>query len=120
MAPEKTLEIAVIGCGLVAASHLAALRKIARVKPVAVCDLNEPMARNLAKQFSVPHYFTDVSELLSNVHPHVCHITTPPRTHLPLALQVLQGGSHLLLEKPAALSLGELDTITAAADQNKA
>jgi predicted dehydrogenase len=120
MAPEKTLEVAVIGCGLVAASHLAALRKVARAKPVAVCDLNEQMARKLAKQFSVPHYFTDVSELLSNVHPHVCHITTPPRTHLPLALQVLQIGSHLLLEKPAALSLGELDTITATAEQNKA
>jgi predicted dehydrogenase len=119
MSPEKTLEVAVIGCGLVAASHLVALRKISRVKPIAVCDLNETMARNLAKQFNAPHYFTDVSEMLSKIHLDVCHVTTPPRTHLPLALQVLRSGSHLLLEKPAALNLGELETITTAAEQNK-
>jgi predicted dehydrogenase len=117
MAAEKNLKVAVIGCGLVAASHIEALRKIPHIKPVAVCDLNEKMARELAAKFGIPRYFTNVGDLLSEVSPNVCHITTPPRTHLPLAMQVLQSGSHLLLEKPAALDLAELETMEATARQ---
>jgi predicted dehydrogenase len=118
MPVDETLTVAVVGCGLIAATHLAALQTITGVRLAAVCDSNEQLAREMAVKFGIDHFFTDISELLSKTHPDVCHISTPPQTHLPLVLQVLRSGSHVLVEKPAALRLDEFEQMVMAAKQN--
>ena len=57
--------------------------------------------------------FTDYRELLSATAPEVVVICTPPHTHLPIALDVLDAGCDLLLEKPPVASLAGYRTLAA-------
>jgi predicted dehydrogenase len=44
-------------------------------------------------------------------------VCTPPKTHSPLAIEALENGAHVLLEKPMATSVPECDEIIAAANK---
>jgi predicted dehydrogenase len=57
--------------------------------------------------------FTDYRELLATTAPEVVVICTPPHTHLPIALDVLDAGCDLLLEKPPVASLAAHRTLAA-------
>jgi predicted dehydrogenase len=62
--------------------------------------------------------FTDHRELLARVPLDVVVLCTPPRTHLPIALDVLDAGCDLLLEKPPVVSVAEHETLSAALDRS--
>jgi predicted dehydrogenase len=100
---------AVIGAGYIAREHLAALRGIAGVEIAGICDLSAAMAEATAEEFSAKSWYTDHREMLSQVRPDVVHIATPPKSHVNLALDFLEAGSHVLVEKPIALRQEELD-----------
>jgi predicted dehydrogenase len=57
--------------------------------------------------------FTDHRELLAATVPEVVVICTPPHTHLPIALDALEAGCDLLLEKPPVASLAAHRTLAA-------
>ena len=81
------LKTAIVGCGKIADSHAAALKRIEGCEIVAVCDREELMARQLRERFAVPASFADVSALLRTARPDVVHITTPPQSHFAIAKQ---------------------------------
>ncbi|MEV6848931.1 Gfo/Idh/MocA family oxidoreductase [Actinoplanes sp. NPDC051411] len=56
---------------------------------------------------------TDHRELLATTAPEVVVVCTPPHTHLPIALDVLDAGCDLLLEKPPVASLAAHRTLAA-------
>lgn len=117
----KPLRVLLIGCGLIARSkHLPALAaQRRRVDLRAVCDTQENLARKAASEFGVPEVFTSVSEALGRIRPELVVLCTPPQTHRDLAVQALQAGAHLLLEKPMALTPEDCKPILAAAEQNQ-
>ena len=55
--------------------------------------------------------FTDHRELLAETRPDVVVICTQPHTHLPIALDALDAGCDLLLEKPPVTSLAAHHTL---------
>ncbi|CAM3460097.1 Gfo/Idh/MocA family protein [Occultella aeris] len=57
--------------------------------------------------------YPDLTALLAAESPNVVIIATPIHTHLPLAVESLRAGSHVLLEKPTTASLAELDELIA-------
>lgn len=79
------------------------------VELVACVDAHAPtldMARN---QFSIPgrSYFESLSEALDKVDADAVLITANLPGHVPLALEALSAGKHVLLEKPFAPSVAE-------------
>src|SRR5262249_28870706 len=92
------------------------IRKLAHAELVAVCDSQRDLAIQAAARFEVPQVFSDVDQMLSEARPNVVHITTPPHTHKPLAIKVLQGGAHAYVEKPFSVDLAEAEEIVAAAE----
>lgn len=62
------------------------------------------MAKQLAARYQIPRCYADFSELLAVEKPDVVHIATPPQSHFSLAMQALDAGCHLLVEKPLALN----------------
>jgi len=111
------LRVGIVGCGRVMDSHIAALKKIKDVKLAAVCDLNEELAKQAASSYSIDRFYTDFSELLKE-KPDIIHITTPPQTHLPLSVQAMEAGCHVLIEKPLALTVDDVDKMAEAAGKN--
>ncbi|MGC5224277.1 Gfo/Idh/MocA family protein [Micromonospora sp. DT81.3] len=116
-----TITSAIVGTGAIAHAHAEALLHLGDSQPgctqpegarlVGVVDLDPTRARDFAERFAVPATYGSVAELLEQTRPDYVHICTPPGSHVPLAIEVLRGGSVPIIEKPPALSLAELDRL---------
>jgi predicted dehydrogenase len=105
------MKAALIGTGQIARQHLACLRTLPGVEIAGVCDLSRGLAECAAERFEVPSWFTDHRAMLAEVRPHVVHVTTPAASHFRLALDALDAGAHVLVEKPATVTFDELTTL---------
>jgi UDP-N-acetyl-2-amino-2-deoxyglucuronate dehydrogenase len=101
---------AIIGCGDVSIVHVQAINGVPGAHLVGVCDTDP----GRAGQYGVPA-FTDHREMLTAVRPDVVHICTPHDRHVPAALDCLEAGAHVLLEKPVAHTVAEADRLITAA-----
>jgi UDP-N-acetyl-2-amino-2-deoxyglucuronate dehydrogenase len=110
---------AVIGCGDVSTVHLEAIDAIDDVELVAVVDPDPDARRAAAARWGVPAY-ADTTALLAAVRPGVAHVCTPHDQHLPVALELLGAGVHVLTEKPLAHTLADAERFVAAAEASSA
>ncbi|MDQ7033253.1 MAG: NAD-dependent epimerase/dehydratase family protein [Desulfonauticus sp.] len=96
------LKTALIGCGAIAEQlHLPVLAGHTQIDLVAIVDPNLERASFFAKGYNVPQVFRDVKELdFSQIEGAV--IATPPFHHAPCALELMEKGLHVLVEKPMA------------------
>jgi len=113
------LKVGVVGCGFVAKKrHIPAFLRLKKdVDLCAVCDLNEEVAGAVAKEFRIPHVYSDVSEMLSKEGLDVVDICTPPQVHAPIAVEAMESGCHVLLEKPMALQVSDCDDMIKASEK---
>ena len=108
----RTLKGALVGCGRVAGlSHMPAWRSLRDAEIVAVCDKKEELAKETAVNWNVPKSYGELSEMLQKEKLDFVDICAPPQTHLPLAIEAMEAGLHVIMEKPIALSLSEADEI---------
>ena len=98
MHDPKIFRTAIVGCGRISNIHIAALRALPNVEIVAVCDLDESLARQQALRYDIKNVFTDVERMLSEVRPDVVHLLTPPRTHLALTEVAAKYHAHMYVE----------------------
>jgi predicted dehydrogenase len=113
---EKKLRVVLVGCGQIADAHLQEIQKLDCAEVVAVCDRQIDLAKQAAARFEVPRMFTQLSDALADARPDVVHVTTPPRSHLPLALEALAAGVHVYVEKPFTVNAHEARQILSAAE----
>ena len=81
---------------------------------VAVADIDPFKARRLAE----PHgaqWFASLDEMLAKAKPDVVHILLTPELHARFALQCMEAGTHVLVEKPLCLSAAECAELEIAA-----
>jgi predicted dehydrogenase/nucleoside-diphosphate-sugar epimerase len=102
MAEIKKFRTAIVGCGRISEIHIAALKALGDVEIVAVCDLDEKLARARAAQNGIPNIFTDMEIMMKEVRPDVVHVLTPPRSHLALIRIAAKHRAHIYAEKPLA------------------
>lgn len=105
------LKVAIIGCGKIADQHAEQILQIPNCQIVAVCDSEELMAKQLRERLNVPAYFTDVRDLLHEAKPDVAHVTSPPRSHYPVASLCLEAGCHVYVEKPFTVDFEEAEAL---------
>lgn len=105
-----------IGAGIVGA-HLPALQQLDTVTVVAGSDVNSETGEEGADKLSCPFY-TDHRQMLAETKPDITIILTPHPFHASIAIDALNAGSHVLVEKPMAVQVAEADAMIAAAEQN--
>jgi predicted dehydrogenase len=105
--------VAVVGGGGIAARHLEAAAGMEELVPVAVAELREERARELAAAYGLRPY-TDYRAMLERERPDIAIVTLPHHLHKEAAICAAELGCHVLLEKPMALSTAECDAIMAA------
>lgn len=88
--------------------HIPVFKKIRDVDVCAICDQQESVARSVAEQFEIRHYYTSLSEMLKE-ELDIIDICTPPQTHVSLAVDAMEAGYHVLVEKPLAMTVKEVD-----------
>jgi len=113
------LKVAIVGCGKIADSHAAQIRRIRDCDIVGVCDREELMARQLAERFRAERYFDDLDGLLKEARPDVVHITTPPQSHFEIARHCLEHGCHVYVEKPFTLDAREAGELVGLAERRQ-
>jgi predicted dehydrogenase len=95
--------VAVIGLGDVSVVHLAAIRNLG-ASLVGVCDTNPQKGG-----------YRDHRAMLDELRPDVVHICTPHDQHVPVAIDALERGAHVLMEKPVAHTVDEAQRLVTAA-----
>jgi predicted dehydrogenase len=105
------LKVGIVGCGKIADSHAAQVKRIPGSEIVGVCDRELLMARQLQERFPIKAYYRDVTELLEQAQPDVIHITTPPQSHFEIARTCLERGCHVYVEKPFTVDSAEAEAL---------
>src|SRR5262249_30082109 len=103
------MRTALIGAGQIARQHLGCLRNLQGVEVVAVSDVAPSAAECAAERYRIPSWFTDHRRMLRASRPDVVHVTTPPTSHHRLAMDSLDAGAHVIVEKPATATFEEID-----------
>ena len=92
--------MAVVGCGYWGSKHVRVLHATDGVEEVVVVDSREDRVRNLARSYKSAPWYTALGPALAEVDAVV--VATPPSTHVAVALQAIEAGKHVLVEKPLA------------------
>lgn len=116
----KKLNVAIVGCGAVAYKrHIPSFARLKnKVNLVAVCDRDDILAYNISDKYNIPSAFTTQSVMLKEKKIDVIDVCTPPQIHAPIAIEALEAGCHVLMEKPMALTVADCDKMINAAKRN--
>lgn len=112
--PPSRLRVAIVGAGYVATHHLAALSRLDFVDLVGLCDSHLDAAQALAKRFGIARVAATLGEL-ADATPNVVYVLTPPASHATLAIQAMDMGCHVLVEKPMADTAADCEAMLAKA-----
>ena len=113
---SKETKFALIGCGAIAKKHMLALGRIDDAKVVAICDIDVNAAKDFGAKYKVQH-FTDPHQMFKEVNIDVIDILTPTGLHGKVALDLIKYNKHIVVEKPLALKLDEIDKILEESDK---
>ncbi len=109
----EPLNVAMVGCGNIAAQYLASLSRLSGLRLVAVVDAVPAAAERISAETGVTA--RTVAEVLADDEVDAVLNLTPPQVHAPLSISALEAGKHVYLEKPIATSLGDADAMLRAA-----
>lgn len=104
--------LAILGTGMVARYHQAAIAAHSEAHLIAVSHYDARKYPEIAAAFGVPCLAFDA--ILAHPDIQVVIICTPSGQHAEQAIRAAQAGKHVLVEKPMALSLPEADAMITA------
>jgi predicted dehydrogenase len=108
------VRFALVGAGVIGKHHGAVMGELAdRVELAAVVDVHLDRAEALAATYGGKP-FTSLSDALEAVEFDVVSVCTPTGAHGQLAIEALAAGKHVIIEKPAEITLAKTDEIIAA------
>jgi predicted dehydrogenase len=110
---DKSLRVGVIGYGYWGSKHVRVLAGIPGVE-VTVIESRRDRLADAISSFPVIRPASCLEEVEGRLDAVV--IATPPSSHGPVALQALEAGLHVMVEKPLATSIADAESIVKAAD----
>lgn len=111
------LRLGVVGVGSLGFHHARLLCSLPSVEVAGIHDSRPDRLAEVAAALAVPAFAT-IDALLDRVD--ACVIAVPTDAHEAVAVQALERGVHVLIEKPIASTLAAADRIVAAAERSAA
>ncbi|GHU13445.1 oxidoreductase [Betaproteobacteria bacterium] len=106
----KKIHFAVVGCGHIGKRHVEMIMRDEGAELVALCDILP--REKLGIDAYEAAFFPDVRSLLQSGLPiDVVNICTPNGLHASIALQALEAGCHVVIEKPMALTTSDAEKV---------
>jgi predicted dehydrogenase len=116
----EKVKIGVIGLGGVAQLvHLPNLTKISSAELTAVAEINKNRLLTISDKFNVKEKFSSYNDMLENSDIEAVIVATPTSTHTEIAIDCLNAGKDVLVEKPLARTYAEAKKIVDIAKKNK-
>lgn len=107
-----SLNFGLIGCGRIASRHVQSMKNLPDTRLVAVADIIESRANRYSQENDADAYL-DYRRLLDRKDIDVVNICTPSGLHAQMAIEAMQAGKHVIVEKPMALLLQDADKMIA-------
>ena len=105
------MRVGLIGYGAWGQVHAASLSQSNQHSLIAIACHSAESARKAAAQHPDAFITTEAQEVLQRGEVDVVDIVLPTHLHVPIAIEALRAGKHVLLEKPMAGTLEECDTL---------
>ncbi len=118
MSSSGQLRWGVIGVGWFGEVHAETLSAMPGIELAALCTRRPQRLAEVADRFGVARRYTDYRQLLDDPAVDVVSITTHYYDHCQIAVDALEAGKHVLLEKPMAATVAECDRIVEAAHRS--
>jgi predicted dehydrogenase len=99
-----------VGAGLIAPFHARALANSRRAALVGVTDVQPERARKIAAEFGCLVY-DSLPAMLRDPAIRVVNVLTPNHLHYDAVVRAIEAGKHVLVEKPPAMSLRDIDVM---------
>lgn len=96
------MNIAIIGLGTMGSSHINDVASLTNATLYAVCDIDHNRTDSYAAETKARAYYNH-QDLLQNPEINAVIIATPHYDHTPIAIDALNRGIHVLVEKPIAV-----------------
>jgi predicted dehydrogenase len=122
------VRIGIVGIGFMGMIHYLAAQRVAGAKVVALCSRDpQKLAgdwttiqgnfgpRGSHMDLSSLARYSNFDELLADAQVDVVDLCVPSDAHARMAIQALNAGKHVLVEKPIALTIADADSMVAAA-----
>lgn len=120
----RELAIALIGCGAIAAKHVASIAACPEARLAAVCDVSAERMETMSALWrtagagrSEAFPVADYRRLLADPAIEAVVVATSSGWHARIAIEALTANKHVVMEKPIALSLCEADEMIRIAEE---
>lgn len=106
------MKYALIGCGRISPNHIAAA-KANNLEFVGICDIDRKMLYDKVAKFDLNdiHQYMDYMDMIETEKPELVAIATESGKHAAIALDCIDAGCNLIIEKPIALSIADANAI---------
>ena len=112
------IRFAVIGTNWISHAFCLAAHLTGRMQLVAVYSRQLDTAQAFAREYGVERCFTTLEAMVEQKDIDAVYISSPNSLHAPQATLCMRHGKHVLVEKPMASNLQEVDALIAEARKN--
>jgi scyllo-inositol 2-dehydrogenase (NADP+) len=115
----KRYKVGIMGGGWVSQNrHIPSIKQDKRCEIVALVDNRKEVATKVADKFNIKNVYTDIDTMLEKETLDVVSICTSPWSHCEYSIKALHSGCHTLVEKPMAMNLKEVESMTIAEENS--
>ena len=111
----KQIRFGCIGAGQISFYGAESINNHPDATVLAATDPNPERLKELCAQRSIPRSYPTAAALLADKEIDAVYIAVPNKFHIPLTLQALAAGKHVILDKPFAMNTEEAETAVCAA-----
>jgi predicted dehydrogenase/threonine dehydrogenase-like Zn-dependent dehydrogenase len=116
---KDEIKFALVGAGNLAKwAHLPALKKIAGARLHAVHSNDGARGKSYAMRFGASYASSDYEQILNDADVDAVLIASRHKDHARQAIDALEAGKHVFIEKPMAVTVDECEAITDAVEKS--
>lgn len=105
------IQVGIIGCGVIAPTHIESYRQIDGVEVVWACDTKAKAAAKCASKYSIARTTQDYRDMLADPDVDLVSVCTDHASHQQIVCDAFAAGKHVLCEKALAISNEQLDAM---------
>ncbi|HEY6362889.1 MAG TPA: Gfo/Idh/MocA family oxidoreductase, partial [Vicinamibacterales bacterium] len=107
---HSPLRIAFLGCGFITRVHSGNLRALRRDIVCSYASRDAARAEELCRHYGGVGTYREYAAAIEDPRVEAVVVAVPPRFHLDLTLRALAAGKHVVVEKPAFLTMEDYET----------
>lgn len=101
---SKKVKIGIIGAGTIGSVHAKAYATIPEAEVIGLCDILPDKLKAKAAQHNIPRTYATHQEMLADPEIEAVSVCVPNYVHAPIAIDALNAGKNVMLEKPMSIN----------------